>query len=355
VFFFLTENMSHRGYVVSKGGDNLPATWLKGWKWHRPPNDDRHLNNITQIVKGKYDLIVMGGWDEPTYLLLWLWAIASRKKVLFWIESTAYDAYNGPHRKIKEYYKRLVLKKAAGCSVPGKRAFEYCSSLGMPKSRIFLAPNATDRTYFSGQADRLRPHRNQIRGKLGVEGVTLLFVGRLVEAHKNVATLIRACEKLALGGHPVNLMVIGNGPDRTRYESIVAERRMSRVFFLGELNHDQLCEVYTAADILVLPSSSEAWGFVLNEGMEFGLPLVVSEAVGAGPDLVHPGENGFVFPVGDSERLAEILELLIRDEELRKRMGQASTRIIQDFTPEAWATGVVKAIEAVTGKSVSRP
>jgi glycosyltransferase involved in cell wall biosynthesis len=87
--------------------------------------------------------------------------------------------------------------------------------------------------------------------------------------------------------------------------------------------------------------------------MEFGLPLVVSEAVGAGPDLVHPGENGFVFPVGDSDKLAEILGVLVRDELLRKRMGEASKRIIQNFTPEAWAQGVVKAIESVTGKTVN--
>jgi len=172
-FFFLTENMSHRGYVISQGGDGLPATWLKGWNWHRPPNDDRHLNDIRPITKGNYDLIILGAWDEPSYFMLWLWAVASRKKVLFWIESTAYDAYNGPHRRVKEYYKRVLLKKAAGCSVPGKRAFEYCSVLGMPESQIFLAPNATDRPYFSSQADRLLPLRGEIRKKLGIEGVTL--------------------------------------------------------------------------------------------------------------------------------------------------------------------------------------
>jgi glycosyltransferase involved in cell wall biosynthesis len=352
-FFFLTENMSHRTYVISKDSDNLPATWLKGWNWHRPPNDDRHLNDIRPIIRGNYDVIVLGAWDEPSYFVLWVWAVASGKKVLFWIESTAYDTYNGPRRKVKEYCKRLLLKNAAGCSVPGRRAFEYCSVLGMPESRIFVAPNATDRAYFSRQADRLHPNRNEIRERLGAEGVTLLFVGRLVEAHKNVSTLINAFGKLSLRGEPISLMIVGNGPDRTKYESMVAKHRMPRVFFLGELNHDQLCEVYTAADILVLPSSSEAWGFVLNEGMEFGLPLVVSEAVGAGPDLVHPGENGFVFPVGDSDALASYLEILVRDESLRKRMGQASRRIIENFTPEAWAQGVVKAIEAVTGKAVN--
>jgi len=351
-FFFLTENMSHRDYVISRNGDDLPATWLKGWKWHRPPNDDRHLNDIRPVIRGKYDLIILGAWDEPSYLLLWFWGVTKRKKVLFSIESTAYDAYDGPHRRIKEKYKRLMLKYAAGCSVPGKRAFEYCSELGMSEHRIFVAPNATGGIYFSGKANQLRPNRNEIQSRLGIEGVVLLFVGRLVESHKNVSTLINAIGKFARKDESISLVVVGNGPDKNGYEAMVARSNMPRVIFLGELNHDQLCEVYAAADILVLPSSSEAWGFVLNEGMEFGLPLVISEAVGAGPDLVHPGENGFVFPVGDSEKLAEILQLLVKDESLRTRMGQASKRIIQDFTPEAWAQGMVKAIEAVTGKDI---
>ena len=100
----------------------------------------------------------------------------------------------------------------------------------------------------------------------------------------------------------------------------------------------------------VLPSAWEPWGFVLNEGMEFGLPLIVSGAVGAGPDLVRQGENGFVFPTGSVNVLAEKLEVLIRDEALRKKMGEASRKIIEDFSPENWAKGVKRAIETVAEK-----
>ena len=312
--------------------------------------DDRHLNDLRPVLKEGCDVIILGGWDEPTYLLLWLWGLLTRKKVLFWVESTAYEGLRSGR---KELYKRLLLKHSAGCIVPGKRAFDYCSKLGMSEDRIFVAPNATDRKYFRSQAERLRSLHKRVREELRVEGVVLVFVGRFVEENKNLSILIEAFDKLQQRGKLASLLLVGDGPDRTRYESLVQKKRIPSVHFLGELNHDQLCQIYAVADIQVLPSRVEPWGFVLNEGMEFGLPLVVSEAVGAGLDLVHPGENGFVFPVGDSDKLAEILELLVKDESLRKRMGQASKRIIEDFTPEAWAQGVVKAIEAVTGKSVS--
>ena len=100
---------------------------------------------------------------------------------------------------------------------------------------------------------------------------------------------------------------------------------------------------------MVLPSRSEPWGFVLNEAMEFALPLVVSEAVGAGPDLVRAGENGLVVPVGDSPALAAALARLADDENLRRRMGRASRALIAGFTPESWARGVARAVEGVTG------
>ena len=90
---------------------------------------------------------------------------------------------------------------------------------------------------------------------------------------------------------------------------------MKDVRFLGNLDHEELCRYYAATDALVLPSLSEPWGFVLNEAMEFGRPLVVSDAVGAGPDLVRG--NGFVHPAGDVEALAEALEQLATDPDQR--------------------------------------
>ena len=349
-FYFLTKDMVHRRYIMPQSDNGFRPVWLNGWKWHKPPSDDKHLNDIMPITRSNPDVIVLSGWDEPTYLLLWVWGVLRRKKVIFWIESTSFETVR---RGIKERYKRFLVRHAAACIVPGKRAFDYCLKLGMRAHKIFLARNAANHDYFNGQLGGLGSFREGKNGELETKAVTLLFVGRLVEQYKNVSTLIMAYQRIVQKDDNANLLIVGDGPDRGRYEEMVKNEGISGIRFLGELNHDELCNVYAAADVLVLPSRSETWGFVLNEGMEFGLPLVISEAVGAGPDLVHPGENGFVFPVGDSEKLAEILELMVRDESLRRRMGQASKRIIQDFTPEAWAQGVVKAIEAVMGKAVN--
>ncbi len=343
-YYFLADKMEHRNMVLSLKKTEINGLWLKGWTWHSPPQDDRHLNNILPIVEGNHDIIVLGGWDEPSYLLLWLWGVLLRKKILFWIESTFAD---DRRQGLKETYKKVLLSKAPGCIVPGKQSYEYCRILGMPEKRIYIAPNATDRDFFRNQADQLLPRREGIRRELGFSGVVILFVGRLVEEYKNISYLIRCFQRLSQSEDELSLALVGHGPDREKYEEMVKNKNISGVRFLGEMSHGQLCRVYAASDIMVLPSRSETWGFVLNEAMEFGLPLVVTDAVGAGPDLVHPGESGFIVPSGDEPALCEALEKLIKDPELRTTMGEASRRIVENFSPENWAAGVVSAIEAV--------
>jgi glycosyltransferase involved in cell wall biosynthesis len=266
---------------------------------------------------------------------------------MFWVESTGRD---NPRRGIKEKYKKMLLGRASGCIVPGQSASWYCQQLGVPEGQIFGAPNSTDREYFRSQANRLLPLRKNLRGQMGLDGLVVLFVGRLVEALKGVSTLIRACARLQKDQNKISFLVAGDGPDRKAYEELTHKEALKKVKFLGILDHERLCRYYAMADVLVQPSFSEPWGFVLNEGMEFGLPLVVSEAVGAGPDLVQPGQNGFVFPVGDVSALACILQIILKNEELRLKMGEASRTIVERFSPESWANGVMEAINAVTSR-----
>ena len=349
-FFFLAKKIENRQYILAQEENDFLVVYLRGWGWRRPRRlflhnyDDLHLNDLRPILHGQYDILVLSGWDEPTYLLLWTWGVTTRKKVLFWCESTAYDMVRP---RIKEAFKRLLLKGAAGCIAAGQRAQQYCHQLGMSESRIFIAPNAADQHYYQGMAQKLLSLRESLRKEADVKEFTVLFVGRLEEAHKNVSTLIEACGILEQEGKPISLVLAGDGPDGEYYKGMTGKTRLKNVRFLGMLDRDTLCRYYAMADVLVLPSKSEPWGFVLNEAMEFGLPLVISEAVGAGPDLVVPGENGFVVPVGDVPTLASALQKLAEDTNLCKRMGETSRRMIQEFSPDRWAQGVLRALETI--------
>lgn len=104
---------------------------------------------------------------------------------------------------------------------------------------------------------------------------------------------------------------------------------------------------YVMADLFVLPSGEgETWGLVVNEAMCFGLPVIVSDRVGCGPDLIRQGENGYVFQVGNIDELAERLEIIF-DEVKMKKFGKKSFEIIKNYSYKNDIKGIFQSIDFV--------
>ena len=102
---------------------------------------------------------------------------------------------------------------------------------------------------------------------------------------------------------------------------------------------------FALADVFVLPSGlGETWGLVVNEAMCFGLPVIVSDIAGCGPDLVRNGVNGFIFKSGDVNELADILGRLIADRAGRAALGKKSFEIVQKYSFDADIYGLKKAL-----------
>lgn len=347
-FFVLTQTMAHRNFLIAEEQPNLNVRVLPGKAFAHPPFDDVHLNDPRAALRG-HDLIILSGWDEPTFLLLWLLAQLQGKRVAFWIESTYND---GARTTWKEAYKRFLLKRAVGAIAMGKNSAAYCEWLGMPRSKIFIAPNSGDSAYFRAHAATLVPERAKLRAQLGLEGVVILFVGRMVEYYKNVFTLLRAQRCLEEKRLPVQLVLIGEGPDRAKYERLASDFGLCAVRFENFMNRVELSHYYAASDIFVLPSRSETWGQVINEAMEFALPILTTERVGAAADLVWDGENGIVIPPEDVNALAGALEALAQNTARRQQMGKRSREIIAPYTPEIWADAFARALDTMLESTI---
>jgi glycosyltransferase involved in cell wall biosynthesis len=104
---------------------------------------------------------------------------------------------------------------------------------------------------------------------------------------------------------------------------------------------------------LVLPSLFEPFGLVVNEAMLCGLPVAVSDRVGARFDLVRPGENGYVFPAGDVEALAAILRQFLPDPEKKVYMGVAAQQRMETWSPQEYVEGMVRAVNSIANNSSS--
>jgi glycosyltransferase involved in cell wall biosynthesis len=99
-----------------------------------------------------------------------------------------------------------------------------------------------------------------------------------------------------------------------------------------------------------LLSRQETWGVVVTEAAASGLPLVLSDRVGAAHDLLRDGENGFLVPADDVDAAARAIKALASDAELRRRMSEASREIVRGWGYEPSVENFVAAVREATAR-----
>jgi glycosyltransferase involved in cell wall biosynthesis len=166
------------------------------------------------------------------------------------------------------------------------------------------------------------------------EGKNIIFVGRLVE-RKGVRYLIEAFSRVA-GSIPHCLVIIGDGPERVALEADA--RRLGvedRVRFTGMITDDELKKYYQSCSFFVLPAvydkkgDTEGLGVVLLEAMSYKKPVIASN-VGGITDIVTDEENGLLVPPADSITLAQAIEKMAKSRQLRKTLGQAAQKTVDE-------------------------
>ena len=209
-----------------------------------------------------------------------------------------------------------------------------------------MMPYAVDNINF--QTAATSASRVELLSALGLrlDRPVILFASKL-QARKRPGDLWEAYTRLSPDG--VNepwpyLIFAGEGEQRAELEAAVAKRRWNSVRFVGFQNQTKIPAYYAAADVFVLPSEREPWGLVVNEAMNAGKALIVSDEVGAGRDLIHDGVNGYVVPVGDLKTLAARLRQITGDPALSAAMGASSLRKISTWDFEADVAGLHKAL-----------
>jgi glycosyltransferase involved in cell wall biosynthesis len=271
-----------------------------------------------KLDRGRFELVVVGGWSLMATQLAIAWS--RRRKVPYVLMSDNHLREPRPPwvRAVKRAVLPRIVPQAAAWLVPGSLARDHIVAYGARPERTLVFPLTVDVAAFAAKVDALRaelPARDE---------VVALHVGRLI-AHKAVDVLVRAA---ATAG--VRLHVVGDGPERESLGELAASLG-AQVTFAGELQGDELAAAYAGADIFALASRRETWGVVVNEAAAAGLPLVLSDAVGAAGDLLEDGANGLLVPTGDAVRLASALERLAADSTLRQRMGARSRQLVADW------------------------
>jgi glycosyltransferase involved in cell wall biosynthesis len=198
-----------------------------------------------------------------------------------------------------------------------RRALE---ARGIAAERIHILPRGLDTELFN--PTRRDPAFWRARGLAGGE-IGLLYAGR-VSKEKKLDLFSAVVAKLRAEGLPVRGLVVGHGPYAEELKA-----GFPNAIFTGYLSGVELATAYASADLFVFPSTTDTFGNVIIEAQASGLPCLVSDQ-GGPRELVEDGVDGLITRGGDLAALTEAVRRLCTDEALRRSMGAASRRRVED-------------------------
>ncbi len=292
--------------------------------------------NINRIVReGKYDLVIddlnkipfYSPWfvDRPVLVLL-----------MHLFRGSIFKEVSPPLAAYVYLTESLIPLAYYGCpfAVLSESSKSDCVRLGIAPERITVAPPGTD-------FGRYCPDPSVPREPI------VLHVGRL-KRYKSTEHLLYAAGLLKERGRSFRVVVVGTGDDLPRLKAIVNQLKIEDVVqFTGFVSEEEKVNWYRRSAVLVESSIKEGWGLIVMEANGCGTPVVVARSPGL-VDSSRDGVNGLFYEYGNVPELAEKIDRLLTDEELRSRLGRQAIEWAQQWT---W-DGAADKIEALIRKTM---
>ncbi len=368
---FFASDFSVKGYRDE--GFGVEVCWdvalLDGYGYEFLPQlrDQRKTGFASLINCGIWSRLGWG-WKAERYDVVWIhgyWSVNALQgivaakalgvPVLLRAETTLIDRTR-PRWKlaIRRIFFRVLRHMVDGVlSIGSLNRENWQHYLGADFPEYFV-PYAVDNEFFQQRSHEAVEGREQLRDELGLDAgrPVILFASKLTE-RKRCMDLLEAYIVLvgsaALASVPY-LVIVGDGEERRALEARAAASGLSGIRFCGFKNQSELPRYFDLASVFVLPSRHEPWGLIVNEVMNAGRAVIVSDGVGCQPDLIRDGVEGCVFPAGDVAALSHALQRVLGSAETASAMGERALKRIAGWDFEEDVRGLRRAIAAVTKK-----
>jgi len=270
-----------------------------------------------KLIQG-IDVLVLGGWEAPFYLRTLFYAKKFRIPVIQFYESTidSHHFKNVIVRKIRS----VIFSKADFIITAGTASTRAVEAMGIAPEKIITLFNPIDVSWFHSFAKDHRTPQSQ--------GHRYIYVGQLIR-RKNIATVIQSFAGIRNDND--TLTIAGDGLLSQELKNLTTTLGISdSVNFVGHKNQEELAALYAASNTLILASTNEVWGLVVNEALASGLHVVVSDKCGVA-DLVKDMNGTYICSTDQ-----------ISIQEAMKRSSNAWSGYIQNpeilvFSPERFA------------------
>jgi glycosyltransferase involved in cell wall biosynthesis len=215
---------------------------------------------------------------------------------------------------------------------------QAAEKFGMAGDRVFQFPWGIDLQHFSPGVG------SHIREELGWQDQMILLSTRSFEPIYGVDLVVKAYLKIARWFPELRLLLLGDGSQRVVLEGMVEESGIAaNIHFAGPVHLEELPDYYRAADVYLSASFSDGSSVSLLEAMGCGLPVVVSDIPG-NLEWVENNKNGWVFPTGDSEAIANVIMNALEDPSALDQIGKAGRKVVE--TRADWNLNFPKLLDA---------
>ena len=305
---------------------------------------------IRMLYKQENSVLVVHGWAYATHVLAIVFGRIFGHTVCLRSETPLNQERmkNKSVTFVKHVYLKILFLFVNKFLYIGKQNHLFYRSLGVKERLLVSVPYAVDNKRFRELCDATG--REEARKMLGLppEKKIILYSGKYIDK-KRPLDLLKAFAGMKTNEHAL-LVMVGDGACRPAMETFVRDNRLQdKVVLTGFINQSRIPLYYRSADVFVMCSGlGETWGLSVNEAMNFGLPVIVSDTCGSAYDLVDDGINGAVFETGNIKQLSALLnEYLQLTTESEEAICKAAREKIDRYSYQQ----VIRGIESITSVS----
>lgn len=290
--------------------------------------------SIFEHIGKQYDKIILTNYSYFTEMALLIYL--KLKGIAYYLSSDGgiikYD-----ESRLKKLFKTFLISGAKGYFSPSKKSDEYLEYYGAKQENIYRYPFTSFKKNLQLDKPVSMERKAELKKLLGIsERYLILGIGQFIH-RKGWDILLKAMSNVK----PNAALCLIGGSENDEYRDIVHENRLNNIYFKDFMKSDELNLYYSAADVFVLPTREDIWGLVINEAMNFGLPVITTKQCIAGLELVQPGKNGYIVDDIEDEaapsELAAYINLILSDEDRMKTFSRESIEIIKNYSIEAMA------------------
>ena len=329
------------------------------------------------ILLKKYDVVLVQGYNYFMYLFAIILARLSGTKVIFRGEAVLRGDENQPTLKnlIKKYYIKFILKisNAVMYSCSGNK--DYYQYYGVNLNKLYPIPCAVDNKFYYSEYIKHHSHRNILKDDLDIDrnSFVIIFLARFTKRkrpldlsisltalnksrglfflarftkRKRPLDLLRAVKEI--DNKDITILFVGDGPEMNNMKNFANENNIKAIF-TGFKEQKDLSRYYSISDACVIVSDYDPSPKVMNEAMNFKLPIIVTKNIGTAKDLVKNDYNGYIIENGDIYTLSKKINYLNKNPNLKYIMGKNSLKIVQAWSFEKDVMYIEKVADIITG------